>query len=658
MEWLEVYNHQFKNSFYVNQETGEWSKDRLPNTLITKARSDTVWFIQNMNCYYHSKTNQWSHHPPSSSYPVILLSNRFAMDPSHKTDVSLPISSHPLSLETNERQQSNLKTKYHQHTSSSTHTNKPFAPSSLVINNVTNHHSDPPMAKKQGSLLQLSKSSIEATFKSKIFPQVRKRFYRSSSSIWHPPSATCLDVKKEEGTTLMHPCPCHSPKHQTLEITSSPIISTSTTNDNHNSSCQTYSFEEYAANHFTIHKRGFLIRTPIPLSEMISWTKSSIYKPLLVSPNRKHSKNAIHCFKLIQMIMGDRPRQQTNLSSNNNDNDDDDVQDIQAILRYGLTQGQQMRDEIYAQLCKQLDQNPRSSSCQKGWELLSVLCSTFPPSKTLAFYLIPFVQHHLTEKEDMDTTLSFCTSYLLLKIKRICQQGAREKVISRAEIQLARMAVSLPSEQQQQSSSCFMFGRSLTMIMKQQQQSLKIPLIVPFLVEAISKLHGHSAQGIFRVPGLTDLVTALRVRIESGYYDDDDDLKTLCGGDPAVPASLLRQWLRELPTPLIPMSFYDQCIDGASDIDTVMDIVGRLPDVNRRVLLYIIGFLQEFLAPDVRKNTLMTVNNLAMVFAPNFLRCPLTDDLNLALQQSKHEQRFVQTLLLGSKVDMDRQLYN
>ena len=41
----------------------------------------------------------------------------------------------------------------------------------------------------------------------------------------------------------------------------------------------------------------------------------------------------------------------------------------------------------------------------------------------------------------------------------------------------------------------------------------------------------------------------------------------------------------------------------------------------------------------------MTVNNLAMVFAPNFLRCP-SDNPQTIFENAKLEQNFVRNLIL------------
>jgi hypothetical protein len=40
----------------------------------------------------------------------------------------------------------------------------------------------------------------------------------------------------------------------------------------------------------------------------------------------------------------------------------------------------------------------------------------------------------------------------------------------------------------------------------------------------------------------------------------------------------------------------------------------------------------------------MNVNNLAMVFAPNFLRCP-AESLTTVFENSKYEQAFLRTLI-------------
>ena len=81
------------------------------------------------------------------------------------------------------------------------------------------------------------------------------------------------------------------------------------------------------------------------------------------------------------------------------------------------------------------------------------------------------------------------------------------------------------------------FGESLDTIFRLQERSyphMKVPIILPFLADGILALGGTKTEGIFRVPGDSDAVAELKLRIDRGYY-------TLDGiDDPHVPASLLK----------------------------------------------------------------------------------------------------------------------
>jgi len=54
--------------------------------------------------------------------------------------------------------------------------------------------------------------------------------------------------------------------------------------------------------------------------------------------------------------------------------------------------------------------------------------------------------------------------------------------------------------------------------------------------------------------------------------------------------------------------------------------------------------------PDNQKLTKMTYDNLAMVWAPNFLRCP-SDDPMVIFQNTKREMSFVRHLVLRKNTD-------
>jgi len=172
----------------------------------------------------------------------------------------------------------------------------------------------------------------------------------------------------------------------------------------------------------------------------------------------------------------------------------------------------------------------------------------------------------------------------------------------------------------------------------------KIPIILPFLGDGILALGGMKAEGIFRVPGDNDSVSGLKLRIDRGYY-------TLDGvDDPHVLASLMKLWLRELCDPLVPEELYNECIQNSKDPEACMQIIERLPTINRRVVLFVISFLQLFLDDRTQSVTKMTPANLALVMAPNLLRCN-SESMSVVFTNAQYEQIFVYNLLLHLRCD-------
>ncbi|KAG8515419.1 Rho GTPase-activating protein 39 [Galemys pyrenaicus] len=146
----------------------------------------------------------------------------------------------------------------------------------------------------------------------------------------------------------------------------------------------------------------------------------------------------------------------------------------------------------------------------------------------------------------------------------------------------------------------------------------------------------RSAQGS-RVPGDIDEVNALKLQV--------DQWKVPTGlEDPHVPASLLKLWYRELEEPLIPHEFYEQCIAHYESPEAAVAVVHALPRINRLVLCYLIRFLQVFVQPANVAITKMDVSNLAMVMAPNCLRCR-SDDPRVIFENTRKEMSFLRVLI-------------
>lgn len=185
------------------------------------------------------------------------------------------------------------------------------------------------------------------------------------------------------------------------------------------------------------------------------------------------------------------------------------------------------------------------------------------------------------------------------------------------------------------------FGESLENIMKKSEnisESGHYPKILSFLSESIIQLKGAESEGIFRVPGDLDQIIHLQMQIDFGTYELGDIR------DPAVPASLLKQWTRELADPIIPNSFYNRCLVVEDRVEEAIEIVDEIPELNRSVLKYLIKFLQVIGNPNFQSKTKMTVSNLSLVFAPNLLRCPSDNPIKF-LADSKKQANFLKLLI-------------
>ncbi|KAJ3337303.1 Eukaryotic translation initiation factor 6 [Gonapodya sp. JEL0774] len=383
-----------------------------------------------------------------------------------------------------------------------------------------------------------------------------------------------------------------------------------------------FRIEGFAKKYFSEHRKG-LLRRRVPPEKMLEWSKESLRSPLLVL-NKDVHKDALKSFRAIQFLMGDKAGSKSPVTAT-----PPNIDEMQRLLEMGINKGV-LRDEILVQLCKQLTRNPHKESEYKGWELMGVLLIGFPPSKNFEQYLESFISTGVRSEDAKISTLALnCQK----KLVRIGKSGPRGKVPAAAEVERARIAAYSPS----------VFGESLEEVMNIQAKDFptdEVPRVMVFLADSVLQLGGCKTEGIFRVPGDADSVAELKCRIENRNYDITGIF------DPSVPASLLKLWMRELAEPIIPVEQYESCIEvGKRDLEKKKDMTEDA--------WHIVKQLPTIVAdPENQKVTKMNLNNLAMVFAPNFLRCP-SDNPALIFENTKYEQAFLKQVKFE---DMSKQI--
>lgn len=145
----------------------------------------------------------------------------------------------------------------------------------------------------------------------------------------------------------------------------------------------------------------------------------------------------------------------------------------------------------------------------------------------------------------------------------------------------------------------------------------------PFFIEDVLEYLSDPSQiqeGIFRLSGTFARIQSLQDRLNSG-----ERLKAmLSSSDCHNVASLLKQFLRNLPEPLLTFELYDawQSLGGWTESPEISSKIARylvqtLPPLNKNVLLALMSFLHERLKDcDV---TRMNACNYGTVVGPNLL---------------------------------------
>ncbi|XP_028853848.1 rho GTPase-activating protein 39 isoform X2 [Denticeps clupeoides] len=407
---------------------------------------------------------------------------------------------------------------------------------------------------------------------------------------------------------------------------------------------------DWASKHLNLHTQG-LFRRRVSIANMLSWNRGSIKKPMLVTSDRAVRKEACEMFKLVQAYMGDRPSRL-------------DRRHIALLIVTKCWGMQGLRDELYVQLVRQTTGNLSPRSLAAGWELMAVSLAFFAPSPKFCCYLEGYIQRHMeptsdkkltqlileqqdikkknsksrkkrkqnTEEED-GLPVSTYAKYCCRKLQKVAVTGGKKglRKPTLEEVDHSRKAIITPS----------LFGSSLEEVMERQSELFpdrKLPWVQVQLSQYVLALGGAQTEGIFRVPGDIDEVNALKLQVDQWRIPENLS-------DPNVPASLMKLWYRELEDPLIPMNFYTQCVSNCDDPTAAISVVQSLPELNRLVLFYFIHFLQVFAQPSNVAVTKMDVNNLAMVMAPNCLRCQ-SDDPRIIFENTRKEMSFLRMLIV------------
>lgn len=192
------------------------------------------------------------------------------------------------------------------------------------------------------------------------------------------------------------------------------------------------------------------------------------------------------------------------------------------------------------------------------------------------------------------------------------------------------------------------FGVPLTTLLEQDHQrapNTQIPLIFSEILEYLES-EGLQVEGLLRVPGSATRIKAIIDKIETKFHCGVFSLKSYMANkkDCKVTdiASLLKQFIRQLPIPLLTRQYLStfasiaDILDLKEQVRTLNLLILVLPEPHQKVLKRLLEFFRRVM--DHSSQNKMTLTNIAMVIAPNlFTNLPTRqnmDDVTMAAKTS------------------------
>ncbi|XP_042659825.1 unconventional myosin-IXa isoform X5 [Tyto alba] len=185
------------------------------------------------------------------------------------------------------------------------------------------------------------------------------------------------------------------------------------------------------------------------------------------------------------------------------------------------------------------------------------------------------------------------------------------------------------------------FGVELSRLTSEERA---VPVLVEKLINYI-EMHGLYTEGIYRKSGSTNKIKELRQGL-----DTDIDNVNLDDYNIHVIASVFKQWLRDLPNPLMTFELYEEFLramglqERKETVRGVYSVIDQLSRTHLSTLERLIFHLVRIALQE--ETNRMSANALAIVFAPCILRCPDTTDPLQSVQDISKTTTCVELIII------------
>ncbi|ODM98634.1 Rho GTPase-activating protein 18 [Orchesella cincta] len=225
---------------------------------------------------------------------------------------------------------------------------------------------------------------------------------------------------------------------------------------------------------------------------------------------------------------------------------------------------------------------------------------------------------------------------------------------SQIQVRKRKVQKNLKKNLSGEDTSSILFGIPLEVLLLKDRQvtgdnSLEVPIIFEKLVSHLWK-RSLSEQGLLRMAGQRAKINDLRATFESSLYSEPEQVDAAmnqCSSHDV--ANLLKQFLRELPVPLLGFEYIDTFFDVADklrgrNLETCLRLlILLLPQSHQAVLRQLLQFLRELVKnSDSNK---MGIKNVSLIVAPNLVPTSALGSQNKELSRAATWVKLTQTLI-------------
>ncbi|XP_063321783.1 si:zfos-588f8.1 isoform X3 [Pelmatolapia mariae] len=170
-----------------------------------------------------------------------------------------------------------------------------------------------------------------------------------------------------------------------------------------------------------------------------------------------------------------------------------------------------------------------------------------------------------------------------------------------------------------------------------------VPMVLEMLLEHV-EMHGLYTEGIYRKSGSANRMKELHQKLDTDPNSaclEDYPIHTVTG--------LVKQWLRELPDPLMTFTHYNDFLHAVDlpekqeQLHAIYKVLDELPTANYNTLERLVFHLVRVCKEEAHNR--MSPNSLAIVFAPCILRCPDSADPLLSMKDVAKTTTCVEMLI-------------